>query len=77
MKILTYAQEFIIFRDMESDDNDLMRDLNTFGEQREKYQDNLFKVNGQLKQNQVVLDQLRKKHDDEKKILKQFVYPED
>ncbi len=77
MKILTYAQEFIIFRDMESDDNDLMRDLNTFGELREKYQDNLFKVNSQIKENQGVLDQLKKKHDDEKKILKEFVYPED
>jgi hypothetical protein len=34
MKILTYAQEFIIFRDMESDDNDLMQELNTLGEQK-------------------------------------------
>lgn len=31
MKILTYAQEFIIFRDMETDDNDLMQQLNSFG----------------------------------------------
>lgn len=31
MKILTYAQEFIIFRDMETYDNELMQQLNHFG----------------------------------------------
>lgn len=31
MKILTYAQQFLIFRDMETDDNDLMQQLNTLG----------------------------------------------
>lgn len=31
MKILTYAQEFIIFRDMETHDEELMSQLRTHG----------------------------------------------
>lgn len=34
MKILTYAQEFIIFRDMETDDNELMQQLNSLGTEK-------------------------------------------
>ena len=37
MKILTYSQEFIIFRDMETYDNELMGQLTNFGRDKDKY----------------------------------------
>lgn len=62
---------------METDDNDLMQELNTLGEQLEKNVDNAQTLDNQIKDIEGVLAELRKKHEDEKKILKQFVYPED
>lgn len=34
MKILTYSQEYIIFRDMETEDMHLMEQLKTFGSEK-------------------------------------------
>lgn len=55
---------------METDDNDLMQELNTLGEQLEKNVDNAQTLDNQIKDIEGVLAELRKKHEDEKKILK-------
>ena len=48
MKILTYAQEFIIFRDMETYDNELMGQLTTFGQDKERHEDNFIQLTSQI-----------------------------
>ena len=48
MKLLIYAQEFIIFRDMETYDNELMEQLNKFSEDKEKFEDHFVQLTHQI-----------------------------
>ena len=61
MKILTYAQEFIIFRNMETYDNELMNKLNTFGNEKDRYDDNYIDLSNRIKDIETVLEDLKKK----------------
>lgn len=63
MKILTYAQEFIIFRNMETYDNELMNKLNTFGNEKDRYDDNYIDLSNRIKDIETVLEDLKKKHE--------------
>lgn len=63
MKILTYAQEFIIFRNMETYDNQLMNKLNTFGNEKDRYDDNYIDLSNRIKDIETVLEDLKKKHE--------------
>ena len=77
MKILTYSQEFIIFRDMETYDMQLMEQLKTFGSDKNTLEATFLQLTTEISDIEVLNEEFKKKYDEEKKILREFVYPDD
>jgi hypothetical protein len=77
MKLLTYTQEFLIFRDMETYDNQLMTSIKNYSSEKQNLESNFINLTGEINEIESINEELKKKFEDEKKILKEFVYPED
>ena len=54
-----------------------MSKLNICGAEKDKFEDNFIDLTNRIRDIEGVLEELKKKHEEEKKILKEFVYPED
>lgn len=70
MKLITYFQEFIVFRDMEDEDNKLLDNLNTLNRDKESYEELYSRLIAQIEEIEVLTDELRKKLEEDKKIFK-------
>ena len=77
MKILTYAQEFIIFRDMETFDMQLMEQLKAHGTEKASLESTFLQLTTEIAEIEVLNEEFKKKYEEEKKILREFVYPDD
>lgn len=77
MKLITYFQEFIVFRDMEDEDNKLLDNLNKLNKDKETEEEKYTGLIRQIDELEVQTDELRRKLDEDKKIFKELVFPED
>lgn len=77
MKLITYYQEFLIFRDMEEEDNRLLESLNTLKRDKDSYEELYTRLTSQIGELEVATDDLRRKLDEDRKIFKELVFPDD
>ena len=63
MKILTFSQEFIIFRDMEVYDNKLMETLNNFGSEKNNLEETFVTLSNEINELESATEEVRKKYD--------------
>ena len=54
-----------------------MEQLKNFGRDKDKYEDHFIQLSNQISELEGVIDEFKKKYEEEKRILKEFVYPED
>ena len=62
---------------METYDNELMEQINTHGKDKDRFEEHFIQLTSQIGELEGVIDDYKKKYEEEKRILKEFVYPED
>ena len=63
MKIMTYAQEFIIFRDMETYDKELMNQLTTLGSDKNNFEATFLQLTTEIADIEVLNEEFKKKYE--------------
>ena len=77
MKLITEYQEYLIFADMEDEDNKLLERLNSLKQDKVTYEITSSNLMEQIAEIEMITEDLKHKVDEEKKVFKELVFPDD